>query len=272
MGVSQIEAPSYTDRFHRNIGIITKKEQERLRNATVAIAGAGGVGGNVAHILTRSGVGGFRIADHDVFSPSNMSRQYGASEETVGYSKVGVVSERMRAVNREARITVFEDGVTPENMDEFLDGADAVVDVIDYMFPAIRNELIDRARARGLHVFHPATLGFSANLLVFSPDGPGANEFFGPAPKKTNPVYRIRVGRKAFPIVPSYVNKFAYAKGLSGVYHIPTFCPIVMLTSTVAATDLILHLTGRREPVCVPKVKWIDLLEHRFEIIDTEKD
>jgi molybdopterin/thiamine biosynthesis adenylyltransferase len=262
--------PSYMEKFHRNVGIVTEPEQQKLRNTTVAIAGAGGVGGNVAHILARSGVGGFKIADHDVFSPSNVSRQYGATMETLGHSKVDVVTARIRAINQEASVVTFPDGLTTDNIGDFLDGADAVVDVIDFLYPDIRNRLVGAAQDRGLYTFQPATLGFSANLLVFAPDGPTCEDVFGPAPDKVTPLYRIRFGRKAFPVVPKYVNKLAYLKGLSASHHIPTFCPLVMLASTITATDVILHVLGKRDPVCIPKLKWIDLLEHKFEILETK--
>lgn len=54
----------YHQAFSRNIGWVTEKEQQQLRGAKVAIAGAGGV-----HLLTlsRLGVGRFNIADFDTF-------------------------------------------------------------------------------------------------------------------------------------------------------------------------------------------------------------
>ena len=50
---------NYEKAFSRNIGWITKEEQQVLRGKKVAIAGAGGVGG--VHLLTlaRLGVGNF---------------------------------------------------------------------------------------------------------------------------------------------------------------------------------------------------------------------
>ena len=58
---------SYHEAFSRNIGWVTEAEQQRLRQARVAIGGLGGVGG--VHLLTlaRLGIGGFAIADFDVF-------------------------------------------------------------------------------------------------------------------------------------------------------------------------------------------------------------
>ena len=43
---------------------------------TVGIAGAGGLGSNVAPALVRSGVGKLIIADYDTVSESNLNRQF----------------------------------------------------------------------------------------------------------------------------------------------------------------------------------------------------
>jgi tRNA A37 threonylcarbamoyladenosine dehydratase len=52
-----------TEAFSRNLGFLTRAEQQALANATVAIPGMGGVGG--AHLITlvRTGVGRFHLAD-----------------------------------------------------------------------------------------------------------------------------------------------------------------------------------------------------------------
>jgi tRNA A37 threonylcarbamoyladenosine dehydratase len=44
---------SYEEAFSRNIGWLTRHEQEQLRRKRVAIAGLGGVGG--VHLLTLCG-------------------------------------------------------------------------------------------------------------------------------------------------------------------------------------------------------------------------
>jgi hypothetical protein len=60
-------------------------------------------------------------------------------------------------------------------------------------------------------------------------------------------------------------------RGLQGKAHLPTFCAPVALAGALTAADVILHLLGRKRPVCVPRVKWIDLFEQRMEVIDTRR-
>ena len=44
---------SYFERFSRNIGILSREDQRRLKDASVAVAGVGGVGGMIVERLTR---------------------------------------------------------------------------------------------------------------------------------------------------------------------------------------------------------------------------
>ena len=68
---------SYHAAFARNLGWVTRAEQDSLRGKRVAIAGMGGVGG--VHLLTlaRLGIGAFHIADFDTFDIANFNRQAG---------------------------------------------------------------------------------------------------------------------------------------------------------------------------------------------------
>ena len=61
----------YAMAFSRNLGITSETEQGRLRDARVAIAGMGGVGGDYLITLARAGIGNFRIADFDAFELAN---------------------------------------------------------------------------------------------------------------------------------------------------------------------------------------------------------
>ena len=110
----------YDEAFSRNIGWVTRAEQQILRGKRVAIAGLGGVGG--AHLLTlaRLGVGKYRIADFDRFDFANMNRQAGASVSAIGLTKSQVLEDMAHDINPDAQIDVFSEGVTASNVDAFL--------------------------------------------------------------------------------------------------------------------------------------------------------
>jgi tRNA A37 threonylcarbamoyladenosine dehydratase len=75
--------------FARNIGLLTRAEQDKLANAKVAIPGMGGVGGVHLITMTRTGVDKFHIADFDTYNPVNINRQFGARVPDFGRSRVG---------------------------------------------------------------------------------------------------------------------------------------------------------------------------------------
>src|SRR5512135_1775400 len=64
---------------------------------TVAIAGAGGIGGMVVEMLARWGIKRFRVADSDKFELSNLNRQMLATVDEVGKWKAVVAAERIKA-------------------------------------------------------------------------------------------------------------------------------------------------------------------------------
>lgn len=155
--------------FSRNLGLISPDEQQRLAQATIAIPGMGGVGG--AHLVTatRMGVGRFRLADFDTFEPANINRQYGARVTTFGRSKLEVMMEEALSINPFLQIEPFDRGVGAATMDEFLRGADVVIDALDFFAFDVRRSLFNRARDLGVPVVTAGPLGFSSVMLVFDP-------------------------------------------------------------------------------------------------------
>jgi molybdopterin/thiamine biosynthesis adenylyltransferase len=169
----------YSQAFQRNLGLIGNDEQEVLRRACVAVAGAGGVGGLHLLALARMGVGNFHLADFDTFEVSNFNRQFGASVDTIGRRKIDVMREMVHAINPEARVDLFHEGVQPDNVGRFLDGVHAVVDGIDFFAYDHRRLLFNTARQRGLYVLTSGPIGFGATLQIFSPTGMSFDTYFG---------------------------------------------------------------------------------------------
>jgi molybdopterin/thiamine biosynthesis adenylyltransferase len=168
----------YREAFSRNIGLLSEAEQERVRRSRVAMAGLGGVGGAHVLALARLGFGSFSLADLDQFELANMNRQMGASVNTLGRSKVEVTAEIVKAINPTAELRVFPNGITRENIGDFLDGAVAAVDGIDFFNMDARRLLFREARARGIHALTSAPVGFGGTLHVFSPTGMSFDDYF----------------------------------------------------------------------------------------------
>ena len=178
---SDLRSPtwSYDEAFARNLGLITRDEQRRLRDSRVAIAGMGGVGGVHLMTLARLGVGRFTIADPDSFETANFNRQYGATLRNMGRGKAEAMAEESQQVNPELDVRVFRERITPANVGDFLEGASVVIDGIDFFAFDARRLLFREARQRGLWAITAGPVGFSAAWLLFDPQGMDFDTYFG---------------------------------------------------------------------------------------------
>src|SRR5688500_3517845 len=159
----------YFEAFNRNLGFLSIEEQTSLKNARVAIAGLGVTGGAQVHALSRMGIGGFHLADPDNFELANFNRQIGATVPNLGRLKTEVAREMVLTINPEAEVAVFEQGITVENIDTFLEGADVVIDSLDFYCFDERFMLYGKAREKGIWVLTAPPLGFGFTLLMFDP-------------------------------------------------------------------------------------------------------
>ena len=164
--------------YSRNRGLINKAEQAALSRHRAAIPGLGGVGGIHVATLVRLGVGRFHLADLDTFEVVNFNRQFGATLETVGRPKVEVMAEWVRSVNPEAEVVSFPEGIHAGNIDAFLEGADIVIDGLDFFALDARRLLFREAARRGLYVITAGPIGFSCAMLVFDPNGLSFDDYF----------------------------------------------------------------------------------------------
>ncbi|WP_170132507.1 ThiF family adenylyltransferase [Acidiferrobacter thiooxydans] len=156
--------------------------QIKLRQSTVGIAGAGGIGGAIALRLCRLGVGALKIADPDVFEISNINRQIGASYDNIGKNKASTVGQMAFDIAKDTRIEVYEDGISHKNAAEFVAGCDLVLDQLDF-------SVIDEKFA--LHdAFHESevthtilacsVIGWSAHLYKFTRQSMHIRKWYDP--------------------------------------------------------------------------------------------
>ncbi|MET0106712.1 MAG: ThiF family adenylyltransferase [Sedimenticola sp.] len=169
---------SYNEAFSRNIGIISESNQKRLQDSTVAIAGMGGVGGDYLITLMRAGIGNYKISDFDDFELANFNRQYGATIDTIGRPKLTVMHELAGKINPKAKIQNFDKGIDEENLDNFLDNVDVLVDGVEFFEVGVHRMLIMGAVERGIPVLAAVPLGFGVGMLAFTNSGMSFDDYF----------------------------------------------------------------------------------------------
>lgn len=183
---AETAAWSYEEAFSRNVGLISREEQQILRRSRIAIAGMGGVGG--VHLLTlaRLGIGRFTIADPDAFEIANFNRQAGANLAALGRGKAEVMAEHARAINPEVEIDVIPDVVGRHNLDDFFAGADLFIDGVDFFSIEARRLLFAEARRRGLWAITAGPIGFSTAWISFDPRGMSFDRYFDLSDQQSN--------------------------------------------------------------------------------------
>lgn len=103
-----------------------------LQQAHFCVIGIGGVGSWVAEALARNGIGQITLIDLDDICTTNINRQIHALTNTIGQSKVDVMSDRIKQINPDCNIQVIEDFVTRENLSSLITkDFDYVIDAID---------------------------------------------------------------------------------------------------------------------------------------------
>ncbi len=256
-------------RFSRNLGFITAAEQQRLEKATVAVAGAGGDGGQLAIALARLGIGTLRLADPEIFEVENINRQAGSAQSTLGRNKAEVVAELIRDINPDAAVQVLPEGITAENVDAFVAGTDVVVDEMEYTRHWLAVTLARAARRHGIPDVMGLNVGFGCCVTSFVPGGRTVERHLGlDETDSIDEIAAARVSlRRWIPRLPRYGDLAVLELVESGRLSAPSVVPGVDLTAGVTATEVLNHLIRRRAPVTAPRYLWFDAMEARGRVI-----
>ena len=105
--------------------------QKKLKQAKVAMIGAGGLGAPVGLYLAAAGVGRVGIVDFDVVDASNLQRQVIHGTRDLGRKKLDSAADRMTDINPNIRIDKFDTGLNSANALEILRDYDIVIDGTD---------------------------------------------------------------------------------------------------------------------------------------------
>ena len=109
---------------------LTDEERRILSAARVGVAGAGGLGSNVAAHLVRVGVGALVIADFDVVSESNLNRQFFFRDQ-LGRKKTEALAENLRRIEPGISLELHDVRLDENNMPGVFAGCDVVVEAFD---------------------------------------------------------------------------------------------------------------------------------------------
>ena len=125
--------PDERERYTRQIKIDGwgSAGQQRLRQAHVGVAGAGGLGAPASLYLATAGVGKITICDNQTVELSNLNRQILFGTNDIGGAKAALAARRLKRLNPNTSIRPIERRISDETVDEIFCGCDLIVDCLD---------------------------------------------------------------------------------------------------------------------------------------------
>ncbi|MCP1716243.1 adenylyltransferase/sulfurtransferase [Methanocalculus alkaliphilus] len=155
------------ERYKRQILLFGEDGQERLKEATIFIAGAGGLGSPISLYLAAAGVGRLIIVDNDDVDLTNLNRQILHGDSSVGERKTDSAARRLRDLNADIEVVPIDRWMDEESIGELILGADGIVDAMDN-FPT-RYLLNKAAHKEEIPFFHGGIRGFYGQATTVVP-------------------------------------------------------------------------------------------------------
>jgi tRNA threonylcarbamoyladenosine dehydratase len=131
MAEDKIEDSLDSRRFGGVSRLYGSELRARFQQATVVVAGLGGVGSWAAEALARTGIGHLVLVDFDHIAESNTNRQLHALEGQYGKAKVQAMGERMMQINPDIQLTICDEFLEPGKIDAVVPESALVLDATD---------------------------------------------------------------------------------------------------------------------------------------------
>jgi len=186
------------ERYTRNMATFSTEDQHRLLNCTACIVGVGGLGGGVAEMLARIGVGRLRLVDGDHFEGSNLNRQRFADAASLGQPKVRVARERLAAINPATEVIALSERLTADNGPAIIGDADIAIDCLDTL--QARLDLQTACRGKNIPMISAAVAGVSGQITVFYPEDEGLTTLYGDLASAADRGAETTLGNLAFAV------------------------------------------------------------------------
>lgn len=214
--------------------------QEKLKQASVLVIGAGGLGCPVLQYLAAAGTGRLAIAEFDVVSEANLQRQVLYGSEDVGKLKSIIATKRVEHLNdliETERINLKIDASTSLKI---LKDYDVIVDATDNL--KARYIINDSCVILGKPMVHGAIYKYEGQVSVFNYTGGPTYRCYNPQPADRD-----------------FRNPQPSEAGLLGV--------LPGITGTLMANEVIKIITGSGN-VLSGKMLVFNIYDYAFSILE----
>ncbi len=222
------------NRYSRNMNMLSKEENEKLKDFSVCVIGCGGLGGYILEFLGRLGIGHLTAVDGDVIEISNLNRQILALETNIGTKKAEAFEKRMRQVNTNVKINIISEFLNEENATDIIYNHDVIVDALDSL--PVRKILQRHCREQNIPLVHGAIAGWYGQVCTILPGDNTLNKIY---PEDTDHGIEADLGN-------------------------PSFTPALVASVQVGE---VLKVLLKRGDILRNKMLSINLYDHEYEVI-----
>ncbi len=236
-----ILSPRELKRYSKQIMIpeIGIEGQEKLKQASVLVIGAGGLGCPVLQYLVAAGVGKVAIVEFDMVNETNLQRQILYGSDDVGKLKSIIAKNRLEHLNPLVEIEIFNLRLDATNSLGIIKDFDIIVDATDNH--ETRYIINDSCVILNKPMIHGAIYKFEGQVSVFNYNGGATYRCYNPSASKKD-----------------YKNPAPADVGLLGV--------LPGITGTFMANEVIKVITGKGN-ILSGKVLLFNILDHSSRLV-----
>lgn len=157
------------ERYRRQIlfSEIGEAGQEKIKQASVLVVGAGGLGSSCAFYLTAAGIGKLGLADSDIVELNNLNRQILHTTKDIGRAKTDSAKEKLQQLNPEVDIICIQKRLTFQNVLNIIKDYNVIVAAVDN-FPT-RYLINDACVLNNKPLVNAGVFGFEGQILSILP-------------------------------------------------------------------------------------------------------
>ncbi len=171
MNSHQLFTQEETERYSRHFSLpgFGAEAQAKLKNSSVIVIGAGGLGCPVLQYLTAAGVGTIAIVDNDRVGLSNLQRQVLFTSDEIGLYKSEVAVAKLQRLNANINFRSIVSQIHSQNALELLSPYDLIIDCTDN-FPT-RYLLNDASVLLNKPLIYGSIFRYEGQVAVFNYQG-----------------------------------------------------------------------------------------------------
>lgn len=147
---------------------ITPEQQNKLREASVLVIGAGGLGCPALTYLATAGVGKIGIVDFDEISISNLHRQVLYTFDDLGKKKAEVAAKRITKINPFVQVEIYTYKVEKSNIQKLISQYQVILDCPDNYETRY---IVERAATeQNKTIIYGSVFCFEGQIATFKPE------------------------------------------------------------------------------------------------------